>query len=396
MRKNKYMLIAIITTIIYILLFNTLLDKEISSLVNTKSLNELRHKQDIPVRNKGAFLRDYFNQQGDLQLYGSSELGSKVPQNPVNLYPFNDANYDISIYGVAHVQNLQHATMLGGIDSYKDNSKIAIVQSLQWFQEDNGISADEFLSAFSEVQFYQFMNNRKISVENKRYFCKRILELLESKNIQVEEVFYAKTYISDDVIERGLNFIIKPYYLLKEELLETRDKILVYKELKKQEEKNEISDIKKINFDEEYKKAEEQGAKLVTNNSFFAEDGYYDKYLKDIEGDLENKYINDNILNSREFEDFEFLLSVCKDLNIKPYIILMNVNGWYYDYTGIGVEERREFYSKLEKIAKDNGFDVLNLNNKEYEKYYLSDVMHLGWKGWLNVTEEMYKYFNEN
>ena len=396
MRKNKYMLIAIITTIIYILLFNTLLDKEISSLVNTKSLNELRHKQDIPVRNKGAFLRDYFNQQGDLQLYGSSELGSKVPQNPVNLYPFNDANYDISIYGVAHVQNLQHATMLGGIDSYKDNSKIAIVQSLQWFQEDNGISADEFLSAFSEVQFYQFMNNRKISVENKRYFCKRILELLESKNIQVEEVFYAKTYISDDVIERGLNFIIKPYYLLKEELLETRDKILVYKELKKQEEKNEKSDIKKINFDEEYKKAEEQGAKLVTNNSFFAEDGYYDKYLKDIEGDLENKYINDNILNSREFEDFEFLLSVCKDLNIKPYIILMNVNGWYYDYTGIGVEERREFYSKLEKIAKDNGFDVLNLNNKEYEKYYLSDVMHLGWKGWLNVTEEMYKYFNEN
>lgn len=235
-------------------MFNTLLDKEISSLINTKSLNELRHKQDIPVRNKGAFLRDYFNQQGDLQLYGSSELGSKVPQNPVNLYPFNDANYDISIYGVAHVQNLQHATMLGGIDSYKDNSKIAIVQSLQWFQEDNGISADEFLSAFSEVQFYQFMNNRKISVENKRYFCKRILELLESKNIQVEEVFYAKTYISDDVIERGLNFIIKPYYLLKEELLETRDRILVYKELKKQEEKNEISDIKKINFDEEYKK----------------------------------------------------------------------------------------------------------------------------------------------
>ncbi len=286
MRKNKYMLIAIITTIIYILLFNTLLDKEISSLINTKSLNELRHKQDIPVRNKGAFLRDYFNQQGDLQLYGSSELGSKVPQNPVNLYPFNDANYDISIYGVAHVQNLQHATMLGGIDSYKDNSKIAIVQSLQWFQEDNGISADEFLSAFSEVQFYQFMNNRKISLENKRYFCKRILELLESKNTQVEEVFYAKTYISDYVIERGLNFIIKPYYLLKEELLETRDKILVYKELKKQEEKNEISDIKKINFDEEYKKAEEQGSKLVTNNSFFAEDGYYDKYLKDIEGDL--------------------------------------------------------------------------------------------------------------
>ena len=73
----------------------------------------------------------------------------------------------------------------------------------------------------------------------------------------------------------------------------------------------------------------------------------------------------------------------------------MPVNGLYYDHLGLDEEKRTEFYDTVEKLADDKGFEVLNLQNKEYEKYYLSDVMHLGWKGWLNINEEMYKYFNE-
>jgi len=128
---------------------------------------------------------------------------------------------------------------------------------------------------------------------------------------------------------------------------------------------------------------------------FNASDEYYNKYLKDKESSLKNAYKDIDILDSAEFEDFKFLLSVCKDLGIKPYIILMNVNGWYYDYTGILEEERTQFYNKLESIAKDNNFDVLNLQKHEYEKYYLTDVMHLGWKGWLNVSEEMSNHFKD-
>lgn len=32
----------------------------------------------------------------------------------------------------------------------------------------------------------------------------------------------------------------------------------------------------------------------------------------------------------------------------------------------------------------------------EYEDYFLKDVMHLGWKGWVYVDEAIDKYYKEN
>ena len=52
-------------------------------------------------------------------------------------------------------------------------------------------------------------------------------------------------------------------------------------------------------------------------------------------------------------------------------------------------------YDTIEDVAENYGFDVLNLRDKEYEHYYLKDAMHLGWKGWLNINEEISRYYKE-
>ncbi|WP_294363129.1 D-alanyl-lipoteichoic acid biosynthesis protein DltD, partial [uncultured Clostridium sp.] len=127
----------------------------------------------------------------------------------------------------------------------------------------------------------------------------------------------------------------------------------------------------------------------------YVDDDYYDNNLRNVYDSLKNRLENINLLKSKELDDYKFLLEICKDNNIKPLIILMPVNGFYYDYLGFSKEKRTEFYDTLEIIAKEYDFETLNLQNKEYEKYYMYDVMHLGWKGWLNINEEMYKYFNE-
>ena len=41
-------------------------------------------------------------------------------------------------------------------------------------------------------------------------------------------------------------------------------------------------------------------------------------------------------------------------------------------------EMREETYKKIENIAKNHGATVLNYGNKEYEDYFLFDVMHVG------------------
>ena len=53
---------------------------------------------------------------------------------------------------------------------------------------------------------------------------------------------------------------------------------------------------------------------------------------------------------------------------------------------------REQTYKKIEGIANQYGAKVLNYGNREYEKYFLFDVMHVGVKGWMEVEKELYTF----
>ncbi len=52
---------------------------------------------------------------------------------------------------------------------------------------------------------------------------------------------------------------------------------------------------------------------------------------------------------------------------------------------------------KIEEIAKKyNNVKVLNYGNREYDDYFLFDVMHAGMRGWMEVGRELYKFEKQN
>jgi D-alanine transfer protein len=394
MKKYKFFLIPTISIIIFAILFNISVNKEYEALKGRKDMSKLKHTYNQIVRDRGGLLKDEMHDEGDLMLLGSSELSSPVNQNPINVFPFKGAEYDVSIYGRAYTQTLQHSTIISNTNNINSKDKVAIVVSAQWFESEHGIDGSEFSVNFSELQFYEFFKNNKIEKENKIYYAKRISELLKESGEYGEERIYANLYYKNNLISNSILAVLKPYYNLKEYMLNTKDKVQTIKALKGLEDKKE-NQIKNINWEEEYAKAEREGASKVTSNDINVDDEYYDTYLRDKYDSLKGKLNDVDLLKSKELEDFKFFLDVCKDIEVKPLVILMPVNGLYYDHLGLTKDKRTEFYEIIESIAKENDFDVLNLQNKEYEKYYLIDVMHLGWKGWLNIDEEMYKYFNE-
>ena len=394
MKKYKFFLIPIFLIFIFAIIFNRVIDKKFEEIIGSKDLTSLKHTYNQIIRDRGGVLKDRMREDGDLMLLGSSELSSKVEQNPINIFPFKDAEYDVSIYGRAYTQSLQHATILSNIKNIDINDKLAIVISAQWFASPLGIDGGDFSVNFSEQQFYDFFNNKNISKESKIYYAKRISELLRKAGEYGEERIYSNLYYRENFISNIALTLLKPYYNLKKYMLDTKDKVQTIKLLNEIGDKKE-KNLKDIDWNKEYEKAENQGKDNVTNNDIFVDDYYYDTYLREKYDSLKGSWENINLLESKEVKDYDFLLQVCKEKNIKPLIILMPVNGLYYDHLGLTLDKRTEFYSTLEKMANDSGFDVLNLQNKEYEKYYLQDVMHLGWKGWINIDEEMYKYFNE-
>ncbi|MDY4252044.1 MULTISPECIES: D-alanyl-lipoteichoic acid biosynthesis protein DltD [unclassified Clostridium] len=394
MKKFKFFLIPIVFIFLFINIFNIAINKKYKELVESKDLTSLKHSYNEIIRDRGGVLKDQMHKENDLMILGSSELASPVDQLPTNIFPFSGAEYDVSIYGRAYTQSLQHATIISNIQDISADDKIAIIISSQWFNDEPGIKSEDFLVNFSEKQFYDFFNNEKIKKENKIYYAKRISDLLRSSGEYNEERVYANLYYRDNLISKiGLTFL-SPYYKFKNYMLDIKDKVQSIKLLKNLSNKSQ-KNIKEINWENEYKKAEDEGKSKVTNNDIYVDDDYYDNNLRNVYDSLKNRLENINLLKSKELDDYKFLLEICKDNNIKPLIILMPVNGFYYDYLGFSKEKRTEFYDTLEIIAKEYDFETLNLQNKEYEKYYMYDVMHLGWKGWLNINEEMYKYFNE-
>lgn len=393
MTKIRLVLIPIFLTAILIIIFNKCLHSAYEKELTKKDITSIKHQYNHITRDRGGVLKEEMFKEEDLILLGSSELASVVQQNPINKFPFKGAEYDVSILGRGHTQNLQHATILGSTSNIQSDEKVVIIQSLQWYENSGGIMAIDFVVNFSEYQFYKLLNNNKISDENKLYYAKRVAELLGETNQYTEEAIYAKIYAKDNFLSKLIIAIVKPYFSLKEYLLETRDMVQSYKVLKALPDKTDKAALKEINWEEEYALATKQGEEKSDKNELFIDNNYYDTYVKDKYDSYKDKNKDVDLSSSAEFNDYKFFLSICKEVGVKPLIILAPVNAQYYDHIGMNVDKRTEFYNKAEQLGIDQNFDVLNLQNKEHEKYYLFDIMHLGWKGWLNVDEEIYKYY---
>lgn len=365
------------------------------SVDSTKTNNGLKEKV------KGTYLLQRGLRDGDFMLLGSSELSSNVPQNPRNMFPNQDLPICVNMVGSAYTQSLLDGIRLGCLDLCP-NDKVAIVVSYQWFFGDD-IDVKGTQSHFSELQFYQFMDNVGISHDDKVYACQRLSSLLEGESTLIWPWLYSVLYSYDNVVSRGLLLGVKPLFAARQKLLEIKDKNDALKLLAGSN-SAEITE-KTVNWQDEYEKAERVGEESCTNNPYYIHDEYYDKYIRDamdapdFSNHLENAkrdYIGVANGKSKEYDDYRFLLKVCKEKGIEPYIIFMSVNGWFYDLPGEEMRQYREmYYDKVADITKGYSLEYLDLRNYEYEPYFYCDVMHLGWKGWLYVNEQCSRHFAE-
>lgn len=394
MKKVISIIIPIIIAVFTAVLVNSILDEKINMLVKEKDISLIGKKYSDNIKDKSSLDKKLLSDAGDLFLLGSSEMGIDVPQNPLKLFPIKGAEYSFSCFGRAYSQSLQQASYLGGGD-VNDKQRVVYILSIQWFEDKNAVEPYNFAVNFSEAQFYKFLSNPKISKENKEYYARRVYDFLTKAKKYPAEAYFAKLYPDSSGFSNIQKIIFEPYYSAKQYLLNIQDKALLYNELKDLPSKKDGQTLKEINWNKEYAKIDEENNKIISTNQFNLDDKYYNKNLKNEIDKHKGECKSENLMESKEMDDYKFFLSVCKDLNIKPYIVLQPVNGWYYDYVELNKDKRDEYYKTVRSIAEDNGFDVLDLHEYDYKKQFLTDAKHLGKEGWLKVSEEIYKHFNK-
>ncbi|WP_061997043.1 D-alanyl-lipoteichoic acid biosynthesis protein DltD [Clostridium sp. ATCC 25772] len=345
---------------------------------------------------QGIYIQNKELQNNNLMLYGSSELSTTfIPQHPNNFYLDKESNYNISVIGRGHCQSIIHAINTGALNNTSSNKKIAFVLSPQWFTED-GLSKEGFEANFSELQFYKLMNNKNISKELKLKICARIIQFTDESSNLKNIKLYSKLYSNNNIISNiGLG-LLKPYYYIKEEALYTLD--LKQSLDKINEVKDEESKVNKkpIDWTSQLEQAVKEGEKAATNNEYGVYDSYFEKYIKNDYEKLKGSYKTLKYTESPEYNDLDLLIEICKETGVKPLLISVPVHSKWYDYCGFDKNNKEEYYEKIREIALKNNIELLDLSEKENEKYVLCDIMHLGWKGWVYINEEIDQYYNEN
>ena len=391
----------------------------------------------ISYRNENTIDKNYINKFGDslayykprsiplqkaaakrgdnLFIYGSSELDIKTDKfHPSDFFKYQNMGFQVNIQGRAGYQCLVHAADFGTMGKSLKDQKVVFVLSPQWFTK-KGIDINTFLGNTPFTQIYGILTNKDLSFETKRIFAERFLEVTNNYNKKLkrqdkgtlDEVELIRTYCKMYTIKEPFNHISKalysPFFSLRYNMYISKDKIDTIAYLKKVHLKDAKGRLLKRNlnnltpkdFNKEQEKAEKSATLESTNNPFGMEDKVFDKKFRNKLLKSKDSMKNSSYDNSPEYTDYELLLRICKETGIKPLIINIPVNGYWYDYCGFNKEDRQVYYDKVKALTKKYGFKMADFSNKEYDKYFLRDGTHIGWKGWVDVNEAIYDYYKK-
>ena len=315
-------------------------------------------------------MKSLLSNENVFTVFGSSELKhcQRSGFHADSIYK----NTDIKpvFIGKGGYQSLNHAITLGSVGQELKDKKVVISISPQWFKRD-GVRKDAFGSSYSETNMIAFLKNKDISDDTKEYVINRIKSLTDENPTMWKRVWDDVKWYKDNkgnILDEAKKNIHKSIAEYKAET-----KLFVASVVKGYNKTDSNNTSKKVRWDNLYKKADKKGRKRAGHNRFGMYDVIYTKrYKKKVEKNLfkDLEYSTE----SKEFDDLQCFLDICKEENIKVLMIMQPLNGKWADYTNFPIEKRQALYSKIKALAKENNVELADLSGLEYDNYIFEDV----------------------
>lgn len=321
---------------------------------------------------------------------GSSELSRLYDSKFHPKQMVNAKDKSFMLIGEGYFQSLNHAIRLGAVAPSMENKKVNLILSPQWFTKD-GADAMSFTSRFSEDNFIDFLKNSNIKKSTKKKIIKRTNELLTpSPKVKERVMKYEKVYTSNkaSILDSAYTGIFASFISLKTDVAFMSDyqSSDVYHRMAKPVPK--FTGIDETRLLEE---ADIEGQQRVSNPFNMDNDNYNARYKKRVEKKKDSQ-LNESYSISPEYDDLQLFLDVCKQNKISVNLIMIPVNGAWYDHVGFSKEKREEYYQNIRTVARVNKVTLSDLSNHEYSDYFFMDATHCGWKGWVYVIEDILKF----
>ena len=332
-----------------------------------------------------------------LLVLGSSEFqhGKNTEYHPTQI--FRGMNKDVMCVGAAYNQCLSHTITLGALAPDLKSKKVVLILSPAWFDK-KGVTENGFAVRFSESQYMALLNNNNLSKGLKQEIAKRTQSLLNKAPAMQENV---KKY-NDILLNKQYNPIDRMYFSAKKIMLNEREAVNT-SSLWRTSGKPQYNKYKKHitgkepNWDELVKKADKEYETEATNNEFYIRDSIYNKKFLPVLSKQKNSMSKREFWRSSpEYGDLDLFLRVAKESNIDVMLILLPMNGYWYDYTGFNQKARDVLPGQIKEVTDKYNVEFCDFFNEEYNPGFLEDAFHPAGKGWTLINEKINEFYDKN
>lgn len=326
---------------------------------------------------------DAASAENTVLLFGSSELStpsSIIPQVPAEVFGMNDYGLDLMYIGEAYDQSLWQAIAAGAYGSQVKNKKVILIVSPTWF-EDDGLDNETFKLRFSYELYRAFCENSAISESSKAYVEKRLAEQgIDPMTIAAGTKSTALDVLNDQILSAIADLQIR------KDLIDVRERAF------DRSFAEAASRVTPLDFDALYEAALADAQAACTTNDWGMDDAFYQGSIEGKLDRLKGTQTDESFQNQTEYQDFSFFLKVCKEAGLEPLVIISPVHGEFYDWVGTSQTDRQRCYDRIKEICAAHNVACEDYSDKEYETYFLHDIVHFGWTGWVAVEEAIYNY----
>lgn len=319
-----------------------------------------------------------------LVMLGSSEFStpaSSVPQIPAQVFGTHNYGMRAMLVGEAFDQCLWDVIAFGALAKGDlPRNKVVLTVGLGQFT-DGGLDNSSFGTRFSYTLYREFLQNDKLPQEVRTYVRKR----LEEQGIDTTTLDAAAANSPlgtiNGIVVGGMDDLS-----LRSKLMGVRAKgVPLVKD------PTETPDWEAMR-----ESALEDAQRMSTTNEWGAEDRFWTEQLEPALPNLEGARAGETYTDTPEYDDLDCFLTACDACGIEPLLVISPSMGPYYDYIGIGQQTREAAYQRIRNVvASHKNARLADFSDREYEKYFLFDIVHFGWTGWIDVEEAIYRFATE-
>lgn len=330
------------------------------------------------------FVTNNMSDDGHL-CFGSSEWyvsKNRVSMCPQAVFGENNAGVDMTYIGEGYDQSLWQAIAAGayGSSGKVRDRKVMVVVSPQWFFKGSG-DEDKFYTKFSYSLYRACMQSVQLSDQTKAYLRHRCSEL----GIDAQRLAAASHDTPLDAINDAA-FAAADSWRLRSQIPN-----IVSLAPTKSATRASGQPTGEPDWDTLLDSAEAEGQAACTNNDFGVYDEFWEKnhtYDPELFQNFDDA--------SDEYADFACLLQVCREVGFEPLVCILPVHGQWYDVSNVSSDERQRYYEAIRETCQKAGASYADFSPYEYERYFLCDTVHPGWKGWVRIEQAFYDFVNGN